>query len=50
MITKPQNGYLAERLFRHNSRLYQLLVIASSTKAASKEVQKFWDVFKLIKK
>lgn len=49
-ITKPRNGYLAERMFRHKNRLYQLLVIGANTKASSKDVQKFWDSFKLLKK
>jgi hypothetical protein len=49
-ITKPRNGYLACRIFRHKDRLYELLVIGASTKASSKDVQKFWDSFKLLNK
>ena len=49
-ISKPADGWAAGRVFVHNNRVYQLIALGSKTRANSKEVQEFWNSFKLIKK
>jgi hypothetical protein len=48
-ITSPAAGWAAGRIFVKDGRLYQLLVLGAKIRAESKDVQEFWNSFKLLK-
>jgi hypothetical protein len=49
-IKWPKEGFATGRVFVANSRVYMLMVLGSNFRADSKEVQEFWNSFKLMKK
>jgi hypothetical protein len=49
-ISKPADGWATGRVFVHKDRLYQLIVLGAKIRAKDKDVQQFWDSFKLLEK
>jgi hypothetical protein len=49
-ITSPADGWAAGRVFVKDGRMYQLLILGAKIRAESKDVQQFWNSFKLLPK
>ena len=49
-ISKPGTGWAAGRVFVHDGRVYQLIALGRNIRAQNKDVQLFWNSFKLLAK
>ncbi len=48
-LAKEKDGRAALRMFIHEGRLYQLVVVGPNARAEADDVQKFWDSFRLLR-